>query len=425
MFPCRHPFITGVYNMCKRTSLTLTGITILVTLACFVSTGCKSSDSQAKSSAPAGASVARVTRGDLASTLTVAGQFQPYQEVDLHAKVSGYIRRINVDIGDRVRTGEVIATLEVPELNAQLAGARAEVKHSQSEIDRAKSQVAGAESSHAALHDAYMRLAQASRQRPGLIAQQELDDAMAKDQNSEASIDVAKAALEATEQQLSVSSADKQRVQALSDYSVVTAPFSGVVTKRYADTGSLIQAGTASDTQSMPVVQLAQSDVLRLRMPVPEADVPYIQDGGTVQVKVQATGESFTGKIVRFARALDPSTRTMVTEVDVANPTLALSPGMYAEAVISLQQRNNVLTAPIQAVVQGDAQDYVLMLDKNNHVEKKIVTLGVQGANRVEITSGLADGDLVIVSAQTNYQAGQKVTPIFESISMPSQAGGK
>jgi len=411
--------------MCKRTSPALAGITVLVTLACLLSTGCKGSGPQAKAATPTGASVARVTRGDLASTLTVAGQFQPYQEVDLHAKVSGYIRHINVDIGDRVRIGQVIATLEVPELNAQLAGAQAEVRHSQSEIDRAKSQVAGAESSHAALHDAYMRLAQAARQRPGLIAQQELDDALAKDQNSEASIDVAKAALEATEEQLSVSSADKQRVQALSDYSVVTAPFSGVVTKRYADTGSLIQAGTASNTQAMPVVQLAQSDVLRLRMPVPEADVPYIQDGGTVKVKVQATGKSFTGKIVRFARALDPSTRTMVTEVDVANPTLELSPGMYAESVISLQQRNNVLIVPIQAVVQGDSQSYVLALDKENHVEKKPVTLGVQGANRVEITSGLTDGELVILSAQANYQPGQAVSPRFESVSMPGQAGDK
>lgn len=411
--------------MCKQTSPSLAGITVLVTLACLLPTGCKNNGSQSKAAAPTGASVARVTRGDLSSTLTVAGQFQPYQEVDLHAKVSGYIRRINVDIGDRVRMGQVIATLEVPELNAQLAGAQAEVRHSQSEIDRAKSQVAGAESSHAALHDAYMRLAQAARQRPGLIAQQELDDALAKDQNSEASIDVAKAALEATEEQLSVSSADKQRVQALSDYSVVTAPFSGVVTKRYADTGSLIQAGTASNTQAMPVVQLAQSDVLRLRMPVPAADVPYIQDGGTVKVTVQSTGESFTGKIVRFARALDPSTRTMVTEVDVPNPTLKLSPGMYAESVISLQQRNNVLIVPIQSVVQGDSQSYVLALDKNNHVQKRTVTLGVQGANRVEITSGLTDGELVILSAQANYQSGQTVSPRFESVSMPGQAGDK
>jgi len=411
--------------MRKRRSLAVAGFTVLSTLVCFISIGCKNSDSQEKAAEPAGASVARVTRQNLSSTLTVAGQFQPYQEVDLHAKVSGYIRRINVDIGDRVHAGQVIATLEVPELNAQLVGAQAEVRHSQSEIARAKSEVAGAESSHAALHDAYMRLAQAAKQRPGLIAQQELDDALAKDQNSEASVNVAKAALEATEEQLGVSNADKQRVQALSNYSVVTAPFSGVITKRYADTGSLIQAGTASNTQAMPVVQLAQSDVLRLRMPVPEEDVPYIQDGGTVQVRVQATGKTFTGRVVRFARALDPATRTMVTEVDVANPTLELSPGMYAESVISLQQRKNVLTVPIQAVVQGDSQFYVLALDADHRVHKKIVTLGVQGADKAEITSGLTEGEVVIVSAQANYQVGQQVRPTFETVSMPSEAGTK
>jgi len=411
--------------MCKRTPLTLAGLTVLSTLACFVFTGCKSNSPLVKADDPLGASVARVVREDLSSTLTVAGQFQPYQEVDLHAKVSGYIRRINVDIGDRVHAGQVIATLEVPELNAQLIGAQAQVRHSQSEIDRAKSEVAGAESSHAALHDAYMRLAQAAQQRPGLIAQQELDDAMAKDQNSEASINVAKAALDATQEQLGVSSADRQRVQALSDYSVVTAPFSGVITKRYADTGSLIQAGTASNTQAMPVVQLAQSDVLRLRMPVPEGDVPYIQNGGTVQVKVEATGKTFTGKVIRFARALDPSTRTMVTEVDVANPTLVLSPGMYAESVISLQQRKNVLAVPIQAVVQGDSQSYVLALDSNNRVQKKVVTLGVQGADKVEITSGLTEGEPVIVSAQANYQVGQTVSPKTENVKMPNEVGDK
>ena len=184
-----------------------------------------------------------VTRGTLASTLTVAGQFQPYQEVDLHAKVSGYIRRISVDIGDRVRVGQVLATLEVPELQDQLAGTQAEVRHSQSEIGRAQSEIARAQSQHAAVHAAYTRLLQASKEKPGLIAEQELDDARAKDQESEAQIDVAKAALEATQQQLGVSTADSHRVQTLSNYSSIVSPFTGVVTMRYADTGSLIQAG--------------------------------------------------------------------------------------------------------------------------------------------------------------------------------------
>lgn len=377
---------------------------------------------QAVAAAPPTAVVAPVTRQNLASTLTVAGQFEAFQAVDLHAKVSGYIRRINVDIGDRVRAGQVIATLEVPELEAQVSGAQAEVRHSQSEIARAKSEVARAESNHIAIHDAYTRLSQASKQRPGLIAEQELDDALAKDQNSEAQIDVAKSALEATREQLGVSQADDQRVHALSNYSVVTAPFAGVISKRYADTGSLIQAGTASNTQAMPVVRLVQSGLLRLRMPVPETDVPFIQEGHEVQVRVQATGRTFVGKIIRFSRALDISTRTMLVEVDVPNPELTLSPGMYAETVIDLVQRNHVLTIPSQAVVQGNGNPYVLALDAANKVEKKVVTLGIQGADRTEIVTGLSPGQSVIVSGQANYQPGQTVRPRIFSINMPPQA---
>jgi len=268
------------------------------------------------------AAVVGVVRGPLANSLTIAGEFQPYQEVDLHAKVSGYIRSIKVDIGDRVRQGEVLAELEVPELQDQLQGAEAEVRHTQSEIERAQSEVTSAASTHAALHAAYTRLLEASKDRPGLIAEQELDDARAKDQESEAQIGVARASLDAMQQQLGVSRADSHRIQTLTNYEQIISPFNGVVTMRYADTGSLIQAGTSSNTQSMPVVRVAQSDLLRLRMPVPESDVPYIREGGDVQVKVNATGRVFGGKIVRFARALDSGTRTMLTEVDVRMRTL-------------------------------------------------------------------------------------------------------
>lgn len=388
--------------------------------------GCHRGDSaKGDEAAPvlASAVVAPVVRENLSSTLTVAGQFEAFQNVDLHAKVAGYIRRINVDIGDRVRQGDVIATLEVPELDAQVAGAQAQVRHSQSEIGRAQSEVTRAEANHVALHEAYTRLDQASKQRPGLVAQQELDDALAKDQNAEAQIDVAKSALEATQQQLGVSKADDQRLHALVSYSVVTAPFDGVISKRYADTGSLIQAGTASNTQAMPVVQLAQSGLLRLRMPVPEADVPFIRTGGEVQVKVQATSKSFTGKIIRFTRSLDTSTRTMLVEVDVPNPKLTLSPGMYAETIISLQQKDQVLTVLSQAVVKGDSQPYVLALDGTNKVQKKLVALGIEGADRTEIVSGVSAGEQVIVSGQTNYHSGQTVRPRPFAINMPPEEG--
>lgn len=394
---------------------------LMVALPCFVLSGCK--DRQAESPSPATASVAPVTRGDLSSTLTVAGEFQPYQEVDLHAKVSGYIRQINVDIGDRVRVGQVIATLEVPELNAQVAGSEAEVKHSQSEISRAESGVVLAQANYVALHAAYTRLAEAAKQRPGLVAQQELDDALAKDQDAEAKINTAKAELESTKQQLGVSKADRQRVTALQDYSVVTAPFSGVITMRYADVGSLIQAGTTSNTQAMPVVKLAQSDVLRLRMPVPEEDVPFIKAGGDVQIKLQSTGRLISGKIVRFTRELATSTRTMLVEVDVPNPDLALSSGMTAEATIVLQAQNNVLTIPAGAILKEDGRSYVLLVDSNNKVQKAPVTIGIQGPDRVQIVEGLTEHQVVIVSGQSNYQPGQMVRPKLSTITMPGEGG--
>jgi len=410
--------------MRKRSSLLEAGDAVLPFLLCVVLAGCKSGDSLPKAAEIPSAAVVRVAQENLSSKLIVAGQFQAYQEVDLHAKVSGYIRRINVDIGDRVRAGQVIATLEVPELNAQVAGAQAEVRHSQSEIARAKSELSGAESNYAALHAAYTRLEQASKERPGLIAEQELDDARAKDQNAEAHINIAKSALEATEHQLGVSRADNQRVQAMSDYSVVSAPFNGVVTTRYADTGSLIQAGTTSSTQSMPVVRLAQSDILRLRMPVPESDVAYIEIGSGVRVNVQATGQSFTGKIIRFSRALDTATRTMVAEVDVPNSDLKLSPGMYAETEISLQRRDNVLAIPADALVQGSNAPYVLTVDSAGRVQKREVTLGIEGPEKVEIVKGLQEGETVIASGQANYHSGEVVQPRFASaIAIPKQGG--
>jgi RND family efflux transporter MFP subunit len=403
----------------RSPSIVLRGA-LLVALPCLVFSGCKERQPEAP---PATASIAPVTRGNLASTLTVAGEFQPYQEVELHAKVSGYIRRINVDIGDRVKSGQVIATLEVPELNAQVAASQAQIRHSQSEIARAQNEVTLAQSNYAALHAAYTRLSEASKRRPGLIAEQELDDSRAKDQDAEAKINVAKSALEATKEQLGISKADNQRVQSLEDYSIVTAPFTGVVTMRYADVGSLIQAGTASNTQSMPVIKLAQSDLLRLRMPVPEEDVPFIKIGGDVQIKLQATGKTISGKIIRFTRELTTSTRTMLAEVDVPNADLTLSTGMTAETTIVLQAQKNVLTIPAGAVLKEDGQAYVLIVDTDNKVQKVRVTLGIQGSDRDEITQGLSEHQSVIVSGQQNYEVGQTVRPKLSTIGMPKQAG--
>ena len=354
--------------------------------------------------------VAPVKRETIANSLTIAGQFIPYQNVDLHAKVAGYIRTINVDIGDRVHKGQVLAVLEIPELVAEVDEAQASVHHAEEEIQRAHSDVSRAEADSVALHANAERLTNTSKARPGLIAQQELDDATAKDRASQAQVDAAKSALAAAKQQLAVAQANQQHYSALSDYAKITAPYDGVVTWRFSDTGSLVQAGTSTNS-GLPVVTLAQIDVLRLRIPVPESLTSKIRTGDTADVRVQATGEHFTGKVARFTNSLDPSTRTMQVEIDVPNPHYHLQPGMYAEVHLSANSVANALTVPIEAVKRSDDAASVLVIDAQNRVESRAVQLGVESSNNVEILSGLTQGEKVVVGNLGAYQPGELVRP--------------
>jgi len=362
---------------------------------------------------PPAARVAPVERGSIDQVLTLAGQFQPYQVVDVHAKVSGYIRHIYVDIGDKVRAGQTLAVLEVPELDAQVKGTVAEFARSKDEIVRAQHEVTRSQSVYKALHADYERLKQAAAAQPGLIAEQELDDAQSKDLAAEAQVDAAKAALAAAGKQSESAGADNERVHDLAAYTNVVAPLNGVIVWRYADTGALIQAGTASDVQSLPVVKLSQSDLLRLRLPVPEDDVQYIHEGDEVQVHVDAVNRTFTGKVVRFTRDVSLATRTMETEVDVENRDLSLTPGMYANTQLQLARHDSVLTIPVQAVVGNGAGSSVLVIDSQNRVQIRPVQLGIQSSSRAEVLSGLSEGERVITGSHANYQAGEKVKPLL------------
>src|SRR5580693_510421 len=304
-------------------------------------TACHSdmADSDARAATAPAARVAVAQRGNISHVLTLAGQFQPYQVVDVHPKVSGYMKRINVDIGDIVHQGQTLAVLEVPELKAQLEESEFQLKQSQEEIARAQQEIKRAEALTSALHAESQRLQQAAATRPGLIAQQELDDAQAKDLSSQAQVDSAKAAMSAAQQHAEAARADNERVQALQNYTTVIAPIDGVVVWRYADTGALIQGGTNSNDQALPIVRISQSNLLRLRVPVPEDDVRYVHAGDQLQVRVDAINRSFTGKIVRFTRNVNFETRTMETEIDVDNKNLSIAPGMYANTLLELEDR--------------------------------------------------------------------------------------
>jgi RND family efflux transporter MFP subunit len=367
--------------------------------------------------------VAIATRRPIVNSLTLSGAFRPFQQVDVHAKVAGYIQHIYVDVGDEVKESQVLATLEVPELTAQVLGAEATIKRSQDSIQRARSDVQRAESAYAADHFAYTRLKQASVARPGLIAEQELDDALAKDQVAAAQVDSAKAALAEAQSELAVSQANRKQLAAMESYTQITAPFSGVITKRYADTGALIQAGTSSSTQAMPVVQLAEWSKLRLVLPVPESVVPQVRLGSVVDVRVDALNRTFQGKVARFADALDQQTRTMDTEIDVENHDGSLVDGMYAETTLVLHQENNALTIPIQAMEREGSEADVLLVDRRGVIQKRQIKLGAEGNNQVEVLSGLSEGDEVVIGNRSEYRAGEKVQPKIIQVNDKMEAG--
>jgi RND family efflux transporter MFP subunit len=354
------------------------------------------------------APVVSASRATLANTLTVAGEFIPYQEVELHAKVAGYIRSIHVDIGDKVKQGEVLAVLDVPELQAQVQGAQAGVRQTQAEILSSTSDVARAKANYVALHAAAERLQQASDARPGLIAQQELDDARAKDQAAAAQVDAANSTLNAMQQRLGVSQAQQQQVSTMEDYSRIVAPFTGIVTWRYADTGALIQAGT-SNSGSAPVVKIAEVSTLRLRLPVPETIAPFVRDGDSATIRIDALGRTITGKVTRSTGALDASTRSMQVEVDVPNADGSLAPGMYAQVTLNVKHAGDALVVPIQAVDTSGPQPILLVVNAQSRVEKRAVQTGIATANRIEVLSGLREGEQVIVANQSSFQPGELV----------------
>lgn len=380
-------------------------------------TACHSSDdnSNARAASAPAARVAAAQRGAISHVLTLAGQFQPYQVVDVHPKVSGYMKKINVDIGDIVHEGQTLAVLEVPELKAQLQQSVYAVDQSKEQITEAQHEIYRAVATHAALHAAFERLQEAAKGHPGLIAQQELDDAQAKDLSSESQVAAAKAAMAAAKQHAGMAQADNQRVQALHDYTTVQAPIAGVVVWRYADTGALIQGGTNSNNQDLPIVRLSQSSLLRLRVPVPESDIRFIHDGDQLSVRVDAIGRSFTGKIVRFTRDVNFETRTMETEVDVENRDLAIAPGMYANTMLRLGHVEDSVTIPIEALVINGRQRVVYVVDGNNHVHVRPVQVGIEGSKLAQITSGLNVGERVIVGGQDKYQENEEVSPDLES----------
>ena len=355
--------------------------------------------------------VARVQRENLVRQEVVSAEFRPFQIIDVHAKVAGYLKKIYVDVGDHVKEGQVLAVLEVPELTEELTRAKAAKSRSNAEVDRAREELARAKAQFDATHLIYDRLQGVAKTRPNLIAQQEIDDARARDQSAEASVSAARASLAASQQGVDVSQADVEKTQTMSAYATITAPFSGVISKRYADTGAMIPAGTANTNGGLALVQLSQNTLLRLVLPVPESVVSRIRLGQTVDVRVGALNRTIQGKITRFADTVNTATRTMDTQVDVPNSSFALIPGMYAEAVLTLEKRENALSVPLEGLSIQASGVSAYVVGTGDKIEVRKLKLGLETPDRAEVLSGLDAGELVVVGNRSKLAPGQAVQP--------------
>ncbi len=355
--------------------------------------------------------VTKVVRKSLKRQITLSSELVPFQEIDVYAKESGFVKKLLVDYGSRVQAGQLMAVLEIPELEAQLQEDEASIKNASDEVSRADHQLKRYKAQYNVYHLEFTRLNGVFNSQPGLVAQQEVDEAQGKDLAAASQVDAGESSLEAAQSSLLVSRSKLIHDQALFSYARITAPFAGVVTQRDANLGTLVQAGTSSSTQALPLVKLSEDDLYRLVIPVPESSVRYIRLGDPVEVSVPALDRLFPGKVARSSLDVQEGTRTMHTEVDVPNPGRLLMPGMYAETTLTLEQKDNVLAVPLQAVNHEGDQTTVEVVNSSSQVEVRTVAVGLETSSDAEIVSGLAEGDTVIVSDRSGLKPGEAVSP--------------
>jgi RND family efflux transporter MFP subunit len=331
---------------------------------------------------PPTVAAAKVIREDLYNEVPIPAEFRPYVQSELHAMVTGYVSEMNVDFGDKVKKGDVLAVLEVPQLTDELHLAQARQRQAEADYTNA--------------HLIYTRMEAVQKERPALVAQQDVDTVEAKDASTFASVGATKA--------------DVAKYETLVNYTKIIAPFDGVITKRSVDPGALVQAGTSSD-RSMPLLRISDNYYMRLDFPV---SVDYVQDvkvGDSISVRVESLGgKTLKGKITRFTDEVNDQTRTMITEIEMPNPNLEIVPGMYAVALFKFKQRPHALTIPSQAV-RNPKEPIVDVITAGNIIEARTVTLGLEMSDRYEVTSGLKEGELVVIGNGAQAQPGQKVEP--------------
>src|SRR5438876_9191964 len=347
------------------------GPSLAALLAAGVLCGCKpdsASSDASKAEPPLEVEAVHPVRGPITRYTTLPGEVKPYQQATLYAKVAGYLKTITVDKGDGVKGGDLIADIEVPEMLADLARYKAEVEVA--ELD-------------------YKRLSESQKKLPDLVVPQTVDNAKGR-------LDIAKAGLERTE--------------TLLGFARISAPFSGVITKRMVDPGAFIPAATSgSAAQNAAIVTLTDFNRVRVQVAVPELETSLVATDQPVKMTVDGLpGRNFEGRITRFSYTLDEATKTMLAEVELPNPKLELRPGMYAIVKINIERKKDALLVPVEAVVVERAGAFVFTV-VNDKAKRIQVKTGFNDGAYVEISSGIKPDQPVILAGKRTLGDGQSV----------------
>ena len=342
-------------------------LSLLILLGC----GKPSLKPQSKPAAPVSVRLVPVKTGEATRSITLPGNVLAFQQATLYAKVAGYVKTVSVDKGDAVKSGALLAELEVPELIADQAKYKAELEV-------------------AALD--YKRTSEAQQKAPDLVVLQTVDTAKSK-------VDVAKANLERTE--------------TLLGFANITAPFSGIITKRVVDPGAFIPAATSgSSAQNAALFTLMDFSKVRVQAAIPEAEVPFIKTELPVRIGVEELkGPPFEGAITRYAHALDEATKTMLVEIELPNPTGDLRPGMYASVRIIVERKPDALLIPADALVVEKTRNSVFTV-ADNKAKRLIVKTGFNDGGWVEILEGVTLNQQVVLAGKQVLADGQPVTVV-------------
>lgn len=352
------------------------------------------------------------------SDLELPGNITPITEAVINARAEGYLRKRYVDIGDRVRKGQMLAEVEAPELDQQVQQGRASVSQSQANLGRAQHAVTQAQ--------ANLHLAEVTVQRwkalvdRGVVSKQEFDQKQAQFESDQSAVESARSDVRAAEDNVRASQANLQRLLDLQGYQKITAPFAGVVTARNVDVGALI-----STNGSTPLFKIAQTDVLRIMIDVPEQSSPFIKVGEPAEITLQEfAGRKFLGRVSRTANALDANTRTLPTEVQVPNHDLTLLPNMYAKVNLIGARTTPALMIPGDALIVRPEGTQVAMLASGNHVHFQPVEVGRDYGPEIDIRSGLKAGEKVILNPTDDVREGIQVNPVLQKPKPPAPGTG-